>query len=387
MISRMEKSVRAVGIDLDAIKDNRLIYNPDPAAAIPERFEGYEKLDPYLIGEMFVDDLLQVVMDRDILTNDRQRNLHSAALEIVRTKSVPSAREFRNYLSKENKLFFSGMQGWFDKFDYNDPIPASSRQFNSFDFSAIRASNPCADARRAARLMGREFADYTLARDLAVSEMILALQSAGAEHKKLYDDMSMFWSRFQPIQYDFPNSPILEQSGNWARNGRNYSASIPLDIDELQAAVAESGSCIGGMSGVIKNMHDDPGTIMTIHTIEGAVSGYMRAYLARTDKHEPVLAIDALETRGSSYPFIVMSMSLSAMCLAMKSGVKYIIGKEGRIAGPRSGFGGKYMKMNLKKLGRQSGLYSYAFPVNHLGCNQGCSFNSQYSLLFNNWRR
>ena len=369
------QTLTRAGVKPKVFESGSYTYLPHPKGKVRGRI-----LDPYAIGEQYLEDLLQTVPE--FATNPRQKDLIHLATRVIQAKKLPEKKDVMGALSKPNKVFFNALTAPFDHEEENIPRGAPSRQFNVFDSGSTREALqqglpfPIPEDRK---LKGGELL-YLAYRDVLVSELLSILEAAGKTHRNLFEDFRTVWQRFNPREYDLPH--VIFEVPITLRE--RYHFAPTRDPHVLNAAAEAAGSCHGGHMDLIRKYVSDPGTVNLIVYEGKKPKGYVRLFLmARQGKeHETVLALDNLEIGWKGFKEsndTVRAMGLAVTQLGLDANVKYILGNDARVKfGIRQAFGNRYMKAELQKIGRED-IYGYGF-------GNGGLWKGEASMLMLNWR-
>lgn len=392
LIKRKEKQdqkgciefVKSSGANPDVLRRKTYVYTPDLSKPVKGK-----KLDPYSIGEQFLDDLL--VVAQTYASNQRQQDLLMLSKQIIKEKNLPSKDDFIRILSKPNKQFFSDLQTVLERLKIEQNDNKKCRQFNFLDDEEIKGNLALVDSPEKWSNFGVHGL-YLSYRDIAVSELLSIMETAGKDNQQVYTDFSTVWNRFKPQIYDLSTTEFRNEFRHVFNNGglkSQYRFSVTRDPDLLFRAVKNSGACLNEKG--VKTFVGDKGTVNLCAYHGNNLIGYIRFFLMKANDNKLALALDTLEVGGKEFDNnidTVRAMGLASIQFGLDANVKYILGGEGRVScGLRQAFGNRYMKTNLKKLGltnfgrhSRNGPYSYRFD------SSTGEYKSKTSLLMLNWR-
>ncbi len=416
------QTIKELKIKKEVLEDARYVYVTDPGVKTAAKV-----LNPYRIGREFLGDLIKI--SAKFAKNDRHKEVVDLSKQIIIARELPKEGDFRSALSKSTKTRFSQIM---DAIKNHEQIGFSggvviTKSWNNIygnisytiggDMSDVKTSNPVVEL---TELNTKQFnvfdvdpnenltniiteeakkgnnPMYLAYRDMIASEMIKILETAGKEHSEVYNAYKIFWERYVPYEFDLTFIYALSDgkvSTNKLQN--KYTFAVRKSEKPLDNAVTDSLSCLEDAD--IKIFTEDEGTVNLIEygeNLDGKNNqpiGYVRFFLMKTNKGDSALCLDTLEIgdkKFQEYNDHVRAMGLAAIQLMLDSNVKYLLGEDARVAhGLRQGFGDKYMKTKLQKLGTRMilandqirGPYSYMYDA--LG-----NWKGETSVLALNWR-
>lgn len=367
--------LKAIQIDITPLEMVDYFYSPNS-----QRILKGKELEPYGIGMMFLNDLLTAA--QTYASNERHKSLVELAAKIIHEKTLPEQKEFTKCLSKLNKDIFLRLAAELANFNAGTN---PSHQFRVYDFKALSEGKfspailPETKIGRAVK--GSEL--YLAYRDMAASELIGILE-ASKEGRGAYERFRVFWERYYPFEYDLPQHFKAEELK------RVYRFYLTKNPATLERASDNCGACLTINNA--KELTADFGTINLIVTHGRESKGYMRFFIAKTDKGEAALAWDNIEIGQKEFDKNVDSvraMGLAAIQLGLDMNIKYILACDGRMGyGIRAAFGSKYMKTTLEKFGAPAD-FSYTFNFGEYdNQNQFCPnrWKGSAGVVLQNWR-
>jgi hypothetical protein len=379
-VSSFRQDVRALakekGFDLETPESTRYVYIPDPKGKFKKG-----NLDPYRIGEEFINNLLRTAKER--ASTNREKNLIGVAKELIINKKTLSSGDFKRALSKPVKIWYDTS---LEKIGDKNHGTKYSRQFRRFSVSADSLPSP---EHPFNTIPLKQSGLYLIQRDLVVEEMITALsQGAKKGTGGIGDDFRIFWERYNPAELDLHAAPKFNDLATINFESQ-YSFQLSRNKRTLAKAINISGACLGDRD--IEVFTEDPGTLNLIaYNSQEEPIGYTRYLLSKENKGEATLAIDTMEVGHkmfNSHWDWMRAMSLATIQLGLDTGIKYVVGNDGRVVyGPRQAFGNLYRnETKLSKIGESmyrswGGRGTYCF-----NSSDKRDWSGKTSILFRNW--
>ncbi|MBI4918402.1 hypothetical protein HY837_00605 [archaeon] len=410
------QTIKELKVKKDVLEEAKYVYATDPKVRTEVK-----TLDPYRIGSEFLEDLIKI--GAKFAKNDRHKEVVDLGKQIIIAKKLPKEREFRSVLSKTTKTRFSQIldvikeheqhtflrgveiSKYFNNIYGNVSYTIDSsvsdlktrdktseltefntKQFNVFD---VDKNTNILELIKEELEKGNN-PTYLAYRDMIASELVKILETAGKEHSEVYNTYKIFWERYVPYEYDL--SVIEKLSDDVSKDIllKKYTFAIRKSEKPLGKAVKESVACLEEQDIAI--FTEDEGTVNLIEYDEqNQPLGYVRFFLMKTNKGESALCLDTLEIGDKEFQQNndhVRAMGLATIQLMLDSNVKYLFGEDSRVSyGLKQGFGDKYMKTKLQKLGTRMilannqirGPYSYMYDA--FG-----NWKGETSMLALNWR-
>jgi hypothetical protein len=368
------------GLDIGAVKQKKYVLIPDPTGQFKEG-----NLDPYKIGEEFLEDLLKTAK-RKVSTN-RGKGIIAIAEELIKKKNAVNQGDFKKVLNKPNKIWYNDSQGILGEDSLGKE---SSRRFRQFIPGAssifVKDRNDIQGHR-----MLEQSGLYLLQRDLIVEEMIASISKGTKKgNGGIGDDFRIFWERYRPEQFDLDFMKSYLQPHKELPS--HYSFKVAGRIGAFKNAVGAAGSCLRDASS--RAFQNDSGTINLIgYDSEDMAKGYARFYLTEDDRREPSLAMDTIEFGRKDFEGHwdwMRAIGLATMQFGLDMGVKNIFGSDSRVKyGPRQAFGDVYKnETRLTKIGETdfpawNGMRPYSFKFD----KESGKYVGKTSILLRNWRQ
>lgn len=381
-LCNLTEDLEARGIDVSVLESGKYFYSPfgnESPSGLGKR------VDPFAIGESFLRDLL--VVTEIIATSPRHKGLIDLARQIY-AGDLPDEASFYKVLSKGRINYFNFLMEKFDKRE------GSMGGFNVFD--KVKVRNPLVIRNKLPEgVLESELNVFTVYRDMVTSELIGILESK-PEFRKVYEDFSVVWERYNPREYDLPHLDFqgINEVGLDHELEQVYEFSVERSLDRLTRAAKNIKSCLieGDRVKDIIKYTDDPGTLTVLHSDSRGLEGYSRGYLMedRTSQ-EPILAIDNIETcqKGCTNALLLnndrfRAAGLALIQLGLDGNFGCVVAHDNRIRyGIKQGFGNKYTERGLRKLGNTDGTITSYYEY-----EPGSGFwNGKTSVLMVNWRR